>query len=224
MSQWTHIIGIIECSMPLEMHRTPMYEYEDFLIILPKLTSSEIDVEAVPILTKKSKNHNNKVRFTIVGDMRDRNLNQTTREAQELVYQIAKKLFVDKILIKITDDWDSKYSICDNEKSLKFRFEEHKLLNEIDFLKPFDLDEIEGYSECASWIGKYCNEKEDYIILGYFEFNESNCFCHFIDEKGELLYESSYLKEDYDKHIHKAKKAICDKINYDEAEKLFTER
>jgi len=118
MSNWTHIIGAIYVETYIERKNIKKY-IEKIIKDAPKITGSEDDVDVFinPLSDynvsswKEDKNGNyityqTRVCITLVGDLRDRDINQTEKEYFEFINFIKEKKFdIYYSSVAIYEDW-----------------------------------------------------------------------------------------------------------------------
>jgi hypothetical protein len=118
MSNWTHIIGAIHVETYIERKNIKKY-IEKIIKDAPKITGSEDDADVFinPLSDynvsslKEDKNGNyityqTRVCITLVGNLRDRDINQTEKEYFEFINFIKEKEFdIYYSSVAIYEDW-----------------------------------------------------------------------------------------------------------------------
>ena len=124
MSWWTHINGLILVKPAGRTQPEKRYVLETVLDHLPKVSGSEKDMK-IHIVQKEgysgSANFNEFFETVRQGDFRDRMYEQTFRELNKFLNRLAKRIYVDDILIRLTG-WD-KETIISNPDPYKDMYE-----------------------------------------------------------------------------------------------------
>lgn len=141
MSHWTHVIGTLRVSPMGRTQPEKRYILETVLEHLPLVTGSEGDMEIhinvgggassscscdeFDMRTDKGKNwYGNRSRkgwfdmeedylLTVVGNLRDREFDETYREFQKWLTRLAKRVIVDQICVKIYAEYGKEIIISD---------------------------------------------------------------------------------------------------------------
>lgn len=142
MSHWTHVIGTLRVSPMGRTQPEKRYILETVLAHLPLVTGSERDMEIhinigggasgscscdeFDMRTDKGKdwygNRSRKGMFdieedyllTVVGNLRDREFEETYREFQKWIIRLAKRVVVDEICVKIWAEYGQQIIISDS--------------------------------------------------------------------------------------------------------------
>lgn len=143
MSHWTHVIGTIRVSPMGRTQPEKRYILDTVLAHLPIVTGSEVDMEVFvtqgggcssscscdefEMRTDKGKDWcyglrvNRNGRFdmdedyllTLIGNLRDREFEQTFKEFQKWLIRLAKRVIVDEICVKIYAEYGKEIIISD---------------------------------------------------------------------------------------------------------------
>lgn len=129
MSNWTHVYGIIDCYGATETNYTIDKYYLDKIV--KKLENGEIgsaitgseedvryyinhDIKAYPDVSMDYQHFNTRYFITIVGDLRDRTMEETKQEVKKMVNELPKWLNLRDIRISITQDFVEKEELVKN--------------------------------------------------------------------------------------------------------------
>lgn len=170
MSNWIHIAGIITVCPFGRTQAEKQYILDTVLAHLPKVTGDEEDMNVYTIKRKGYNSTSNVDEFDnfsnlgnkylnsyifktqdyynviVDGDLRGRLLNDTIKEFNNWLCRLAKRLYVNDVIVKITEDFTEKEIIINNNtKCYSYMFEDPswisngKSYNWCEFLM-FDLD------------------------------------------------------------------------------------
>ena len=96
MSQWTYIIGRIVVSPLGYSHEQRLNTLKNIISTLPSITGSEGNMQI-----SLGKNEDEYV-LRIKGELRDRQIEQTTKEYDKFIHKLKQKIDVEKLYVEIT--------------------------------------------------------------------------------------------------------------------------
>jgi len=96
MSQWTYIIGRIVVSPLGYSHEQRLNTLKNIISTLPSITGSEGNIQ----IAFDEIDDGYLLRFK--GDLRDRQIEQTTKEYEKFIHKLKQKIDIERIYVEIT--------------------------------------------------------------------------------------------------------------------------
>lgn len=113
MSNWTHIVGALYIETG-ELHKDIKKYVKKQLKDAPKIRGSERDVDifinelsGYNVWTSKGE-YQSCVCISIIGDLRDADMQSTEKELNDFIYFIKTKFYIRDSSIKIYEEWSGK--------------------------------------------------------------------------------------------------------------------